>query len=76
MPIFAPADIIRWISYIFKVGTLKKKDVLKNESTYPFHKCKENPPILQSLVEGHFYFVYFSLKFSFFKFIPFKQLLL
>jgi len=77
MPIFAPADIICVSQYIFKITTFtKKKYMLKNESTYPFLKCKENPPTLQSLVKDHFHFVYFSLKFSFSSFIPVKYLLL
>jgi len=42
--------------------------MLKNEPIYPFHKFKENPLFLQSSAKGNFYFVYFSLKFSFSRF--------
>jgi hypothetical protein len=59
MPVFAPADINRCIPYVFKDKNLKEKAQVKNKSVYPFRKVQENPHFLQSLVEGHFYFIYF-----------------
>jgi len=36
---------------------------------------KEIHVFLQSLIEDHFYFIYFSLEFLFYRFILFKKLL-
>lgn len=71
--VFALAILSTLFHTCLKIITSSEQYALKNESFYPFHKFKGNPPFFMKLSWRSCYFVYFSLEFSFSRFNIFNS---